>query len=343
MLTRGTSAALGAALLLPLSACGTTDPSGAGDEAPAKPTSADCEADQTATSTEPVTITDAMDRTVELDKPAERVAVLEWQQTEDLLSLCVTPVAVADTEGYATWDTAETLPDGVKDVGDRNAPNVEAMLGTNPDLVVVEQLAVESAPELLKQLEQSNVPVVVTAGAGTDDPVQTMLDTFTMVAEATGRTERADIVVEEFEKHLAWAKGEVEAADAAGDEFVYYDGWIDGGNVAIRPFGQGSLIGELGEALGLKNAWTGKVDELYGLGQTDVEGMSDVGDATFFYTGTKDPAGDIVAELDKNQVWAALPAVEDGRVHGFPEGIWTFGGPRSSQQVLDAYVDLLTK
>ena len=46
-------------------------------------------------------LTDAFGRTVELDQPAERVAVLEWQQIEDVLTLCVTPVAVADVEGYA--------------------------------------------------------------------------------------------------------------------------------------------------------------------------------------------------------------------------------------------------
>ena len=37
----------------------------------------------------------------------------------------------------------------------------------------------------------------------------------------------------------------------AATEFVYFDGWIQGGNVALRPFGQGSLMGELGEALGM--------------------------------------------------------------------------------------------
>ena len=95
-------------------------------------------------------------------------------------------------------------------------------------------------------------------------------------------------------------------------------------------------MGELGEALGLENAWTGDVDPAYGLGQTDVEGMSEVGDATFFYTGTVDPAGDINAALADNAVWKKIPAVAEGRAHAFPEGIWTFGGPRSAQQVIDA-------
>jgi iron complex transport system substrate-binding protein len=102
-------------------------------------------------------------------------------------------------------------------------------------------------------------------------------------------------------------------------------------------------MGELGEELGLKNAWTGKVDPAYGLGQTDIEGMTKVGDATFFYTGTVDPAGDVNAELAKNNVWKSIPAVAEGRAHAFPEGIWTFGGPQSAGQVLDAYVGLLTK
>ena len=122
---------------------------------------------------------------------------------------------------------------------------------------------------------------------------------------------------------------------------MYFDGWIDGGNVSIRPFGQGSLVGELGEELGLTNAWTGEVDAFYGLGQTDIEGMTTVGDAMLLHTGTKDGADDVFAELAKSRLWEKLPAVQEDRYHAFPEGIWTFGGPRSAIQILDAYVDVV--
>ena len=149
------------------------------------------------------------------------------------------------------------------------------------------------------------------------------------------------VVVDDFNAHLAEAKEKVAATDAG--KFVYFDGWIQGGNVSIRPFGQGSLMGELGEELGLENAWTGKVDPAYGLGQTDIEGMSELGDATFFYTGTVDPEGDVNAALAENAVWQKIPAVAEGRAHAFPAGVWTFGGPRTAEQVIDAYVDLLTK
>lgn len=343
MKTRPTAAALVSALPigLLLAACGTTD-TDADAKAPAANDSVDCAADETATSTEPVSLTDSYGRKVDLDKPAERVAVLEWQQLEDVLTLCLTPVAVADAKGFGTWDTAEKLPEGeIADVGTRGEPNLETLFGADPDLVIVEAYTADD--EILKQLAKYDVPVLATKGADAADPVANMISTFELIAQATGREERAEVVVDDFNSSLAEAKKAVADADVETERFVYFDGWIQGGNVAIRPFGQGSLMGELGEALGLENAWTGDVDPAYGLGQTDVEGMSEVGDATFFSTGTVDPAGDINAALAENAVWKKIPAVAEGRSHAFPEGIWTFGGPRTAQQILDAYVDLLTE
>jgi len=355
MRTRTTATILGSALVALLAACGTTQPASSGSTAatPEATSSAtasaaaqesttgrtDCAADTTATATGPVTLTDAFGRPVELAKPAERVAVLEWQQVEDVLTLCVDPVAVADVEGFTRWDTAETLPAGVADVGTRGEPNLDALFATNPDLVIVE--AYTAQDEIIGQLAAYGVPVLATKGADAADPIAQMKTTFDLIAQATGRQERAQVVNEEFTQSLAQAKEAVGGTGATGQKFVYFDGWVQGGNVSIRPFGPGSLMGELGEELGLVNAWTGEVDPAYGLGQTDIEGMTAVGDATFYYTGTEDPDSDVMGELAKNPIWTALPAVAQDRSHAFPPGIWTFGGPRSAQQVLDAYVAAL--
>lgn len=358
MRTRTTATILGSALVALLAACGTTQPASSGAGSPtatAEATSSapnspaaqesstgrtDCSADTTATATGPVTLTDAFGRPVELAKPAERVAVLEWQQVEDVLTLCVDPVAVADVKGFTLWDTAETLPAGVADVGTRGEPNMDALFATNPDLVVVE--ASTANDEIIGQLAAYGVPVLATKGADAADPIGQMKNTFNLIAQATGRQERAQVVVDEFTESLAEAKSAVAGTAAAGQKFVYFDGWVQGGNVSIRPFGQGSLMGELGEELGLTNAWTGEVDPAYGLGQTDIEGMTVVGDGLLFYTGTNDPDGDVKPELAKNPIWASLPAVAQGHAYTFPPGIWTFGGPRSAQQALNAYVTQLT-
>lgn len=341
MKIRSIAAALSCAMLMPvLAACGTSDPVESSGT-PAAGTSADCSTD-VATVTGPVNLTDSFGRSVALDKPAERVAVLEWQQIEDVLTLCTTPVAVADAKGYARWNTAEKLPDGVADVGVRGEPNLDALFATNPDLVIIEAYTPEDP--IIKQLAEYDVPVLATKGADAADPIANMLATFNLIAQALGRAELATAVSGEFQASLAEAKQTVADAAVENPNFVFFDGWVQGGNVALRPFGQGSLIGELGEAVGLTNAWTGEVDAAYGLGQTDIEGMGKVGDATFFHSGTVDPdSGDVMAELKKNTIWNSLPAVSQGRAHAFPTGVWTFGGPRSSEQIIDAYVDVLTR
>ncbi|GAA4703951.1 iron complex transport system substrate-binding protein [Promicromonospora umidemergens] len=340
MSLRSTASLAGAALILPLvlAGCGTTDP-GAAAPAPTEAASGDCA--DVATETGAVSLTDSFGRTVELDKPAERVAVLEWQQVEDALTLCVNPVAVADVKGYTTWNSAEELPEGVTDVGTRGEPNLDALYATDPDLVIIEAYTPDD--EIIAQLEAYDVPVLATKGADAADPVANMFATFDLIAQATGRTERAAAVTEEFEQHVADAKTTIAEAEPEHTDFVFFDGWVDGGNVTLRPFGQGSLIGELGEELGLTNAWTGEVDPAYGLGQSDIEGMTEVGDATFLRSGTKDPDGDWTAELARNDVWANLPAVAEDRSHAFPERIWMFGGPRSAEKVVDAYVDIFAK
>src|SRR5688572_11271837 len=99
--------AVGVAALLLLGACGTSQPS-TESAAPSSPSDA-----------EPITLTDAAGRTVKLDGPAQRVVVLEWQQVEDVLTLGVEPVGVADVAGYNTWDTAEALDPDTTDVGTR--------------------------------------------------------------------------------------------------------------------------------------------------------------------------------------------------------------------------------
>jgi iron complex transport system substrate-binding protein len=340
-------AALAVALVGLAAACGTSeddDTAAAGTtDAPAESSgtsggAGECEGVEPAAG--PISVTDAFGRTVELVGPPERVVVLEWQQVEDVLSLCLTPVAIADVDGYRTWNTAEPLPDGVTDVGTRGEPNLDTLFGTDPDLVIVEAAAIDDTA--ISQLEAYDVPVLATRGADAADPIANMLGTFELIADATGRSEQAAVVVDEFETALAEATAEVGGADVEVTDFVYFDGYIAGGNVALRPFGQGSLVGELGEALGLTNAWTGEVDEAYGLGTTDIEGLTAVGDASFFHTtSVEEEFDEIVDELEANQVWQSLPAVVDGRVFGFPAGVWTFGGPRSSIQVLDAYVDVL--
>ncbi len=319
---RGAVAVLTAASLLALAACGSTQPT------------AQAEGDEPAGgggSAQAISLTDAEGDAVELDGPAERVATLEWQQTEMVLTLGVEPVAVADPAGYTTWDSAETLPEGVADVGTRGEVNLDALFQTDPDLVVAEM-----GDPAREQLREYDVPVLVTQGADAADPVAQMKETFTLIAEALGKVEEAEAVLADLDRSVEDARAAVEAAAPEVTDFVYADAYVNGSTLAIRPFGQGSLVGELGESIGLTNAWAGEVDPLYGLGQTDVEGLTAAGDVWFLHTGTE--AATWTASLEGNALWTSSAFVQNDRVVAFPESIWTFGGPRSAEQLLDGFV-----
>jgi ferric hydroxamate transport system substrate-binding protein len=325
--TRSLAVTLAAAMLvLPLAACGTSAPS-----------AAEAGTDETAAGG-PVTLTDAAGRTVELPAPAQDVVVLEWQMVEDVLSLGVEPVGVADVEGYNTWDTAEPLDPATADVGLRGEPNMQAIFELDPDLIITEVYGPDDA--ILKRFEKYDVPVLATLGADTEDPVGQMEDTFTLIAQALGKEDAAEQVLEELDSAVKDAQQQISDAGLEGTEFVFMDAYVQGSTLSVRPFGQGSLIGELGEEIGLTNVWKGEVDPAYGLGQTDLEGITDIGDAWLFHTSTDQDTW--FDELEGNPLWENAEFVQQDRVVAFPSGTWTFGGPRSSIQVVEAFVEGLS-
>ncbi|SCD93023.1 iron complex transport system substrate-binding protein [Streptomyces sp. PpalLS-921] len=260
------SASTGLALLLAATACGTTDvdKTEAGSTPAASPASKSCAEDTTATSTKPVSFKDGVGRQVKLDKPAQRIAVLEWQQVEDALTLCVTPTAVSDAKGYSTWVSAEKLPSGVTDIGTREEPDLDTLYAAKPDLIVVE--AFDADDETIAKLEKRGVPVMATRGANPKDPIGNMREVFSMIGKATGRTERADQVLQEFDEHLATAKKQVTDADLPTKDFLFFDGWLEGGNLTVRPYSDGALFTEIGKELGMTPAWTNDVNKAHGDG-----------------------------------------------------------------------------
>ncbi|MFC7483718.1 ABC transporter substrate-binding protein [Luedemannella flava] len=238
-------------------------------------------------------------------------------------------------EGYATWVTAAPLPADVKDVGTRQEPSVDSIVALQPDLVVME--AERDAP-LVAQLEKY-VPVIVTKGSDATDNLGRLRTDLTMIAQATGTTDKATALLAELDKAIADGKAKIAAAGNAGKGYAMADGWKQGSAISIRMFGQGALVSQLAISLGLTNAWKGEVDPAWGLGTTDVEGVLALKDAdlTFFYNASD--GDDVFADgLAGNKIWESLTFVKNKQVTKLPNGIWTFGGPKSCIQYINELV-----
>ncbi|WP_018349836.1 iron-siderophore ABC transporter substrate-binding protein [Longispora albida] len=304
-----------------LGGCGTSEKKGA-DAAPAG-------------SAGPVTVTDSRGKAVKLDRPASKVVALEWAEAEMLVTLGVQPSGVADVKGFATWDTAVKLAPSVKDVGTRTEPSVDSIAALQPDLVVME--AERDAP-LVGQLEKF-VPVIVTKGSDASRNIDRMREDFTMIATAVGRTDEAKKALAGFDAAIADAKKKIAAAGKAGSAFAIADGYKEGSTISIRMFGQGSFVSQLAIQVGLRNAWTGKVDEAWGLGASDVEGLGVLKGTDLVFLYNASDGNDVFASgLAGNQIWESLGFVQKKQVRKLPDGIWTFGGPDSARQYIEQLV-----
>ncbi|MFD8285807.1 ABC transporter substrate-binding protein [Streptomyces solisilvae] len=320
------TAATVTATALALAACGTTEPA----------------ADNSEKTSEAIGLTDATGAKVRLDGPAAKVVTTEWNVTETLLTLGVDPVGVADVKGYKTWDTAVPLKNRPKDIGTRGEPSMDTIASLSPDLILA---TTDLAPAAVKQLRKV-APVLAVKSADASDQIGRMLGNLDLIAKATGTTDRARTARQDFEAKAAEGKKALTDAGLDGTEIAFADGYVTSNQVSLRPYTSGSLIGAVNGRIGLKNAWKVKGDASYGLGSTDVEGLTDLPeDVRFGYIGSDGDKSStpFTGALAKNSVWKSLPFVKAGEVHRLPDGIWMFGGPGSMEAYIDAVVDALTK
>lgn len=310
---------------LALAACGTTEP--AGETPGAEPSGS------------AVTVTDARGVEVEIPAGVSDVVALEWVAIEHLQTVGIVPVGVADAAGYADWaGTGAPLEGEPTDVGTRVEPSIDAIAGLAPDLIV----AVAGRDDAAYADLEAIAPVLVLQGADAADPIGTMYDDLRLVGEATGALESAETAITEYEAHIEEVSTAVEEAGLEGLPLAHMDGYENAGQVEIRPYAEGALLPAVFESIGFTNAWPGEGDPQYGLGVTDVEGLTELpADAHILYmtVGERDV---FTQQLATNEIWTGLPAVETGNVHRLPDGIWLFGGVDSMAAYADAVLAALS-
>jgi iron complex transport system substrate-binding protein len=317
--------ALLAAAAFVLTACGTSEPA-----------TTDAAAQTTA---QPVSVTDARGKKIDLKAPATKVVALEWGAIESLVSLGVMPVGVADTKGYGNWVTAEKLDASVKDVGTRGESSVDAIAALSPDLVIT---TTDESANSIAQFEKI-APVLVIRGSDATKPIAQMKTNVELIGAAVGKADQAKQLNADFDKALADGKQKIADAGKGGETFTMSDGWKQGSTISIRMFTNGSLLGAVATELGLKNGWTGAGDKDYGLAQTDLEGLTKLPGGNFLYIANDADGGDVFGgDLAKNAIWKNLPFVKSNDVHRLTDGIWMFGGPKSTEQFIDAAVQAVT-
>jgi iron complex transport system substrate-binding protein len=294
-----TAVAAAALLALPLAGCASRQ---AGTSAPAAVAPAKAAGF-------PVTITDDASRTVTIASEPKRIVSLAPANTEILYSLGIFDRLV----GVTTYDDYPARVKDVAKVGDFQTPNLEAIAGSKPDVILVTG-GVQA--DVLSKLEGLGAKVVV-VDPQTLDGVYRAIGT---VAKVTGTTTKGDEVVAGMKAQLADIHTKLAGADPV-------KAFIEIGWNPLYTTGSGTLLDDLLTQAGGANIVSQKGYVGYSVEQL-------VKDQPEVYLGTVSSIGS-ASTLAKRPGYSALDAVKAGKVFALVDDLVSRPGPRVVQGVLE--------
>lgn len=267
-------------------------------------------------------ITHAMGTTDVPDDP-QRVVILTNEGTEALLALGVTPVgAVRSWTGDPWYGHIDARMDGVEVVGTESGVNLELVAALEPDLIIGNRMRQEKIYDQLSAI----APTVMSEQLRGNWKIN-----FELYADALGRSEAGDAVMDGFDARVAELSG---ALGEATGEKVSVVRFLPG---QIRIYQLDSFSGVLLGQLGFDRPENQKVEDFaLVVGKESIPDMD--GDRIFHFTyDTGDGEGEaLAAEVLSDPLWQTLSAVRQGRVHAVDDAVWnTAGGVVAAQLMLE--------
>ncbi|UQA92024.1 ABC transporter substrate-binding protein [Streptomyces halobius] len=270
------------------------------------------------------TVTTAMGK-VEVSDSPKRVVVLDTDALDSAITLGVKPVGAVTSEAGAPMSTY--LPKdqikGIKNVGLIMEPNLEAIDGLNPDLIISSKERDEKSYKELSKI----APTVFTKTTGPD-----WRKNFELHADVLGKKDKAKKVVAAYEKHIAKVTDALGGADKAAKTKVGFVRFIEGADT--RLYMNDTFVGSI-----LKDLKVGRPANVDKTGfSLDIsperisEGNSDV----IFYSTYGDPAKAKETSVTGGKLWKRLDAVKNKKAFKVDDSLWMLGiGYTGANQILD--------
>jgi iron complex transport system substrate-binding protein len=291
---------VGAGLLaLALAACGSSDP----EPAAAPATTA---AEEAVSASFPVTV-EGDNGPVEIAAEPARIVSLSATATESLFAIG------AGDQVIAVDDQSSFPPEApVTDLSGFQ-PNIEAIAGYEPDLVI----AAYDPGGLVNGLERLGIPVLLQDAAPDLDAAYAQIET---LGEVTGRVEEAAAVAEDMEAEIERL---VASAEGAAGLSVYHELGPDFFSAT-----SGTFIGSIYERLGLENI----ADDADRAGsdypQLSAEHIVSSNPDLIVLADTK-CCGQTAETVAKRAGWGRIDAVAEGNVVEADDDITSRWGPRT--------------
>ncbi|HEX2144870.1 MAG TPA: iron-siderophore ABC transporter substrate-binding protein [Glycomyces sp.] len=299
------AAGLASACALALAACGTSDPAAERNEAEGETRSID----------------HAMG-TTEIPADPQRVVVLDTDKIDTALTLGITPVGAARA-GETDLPTYLGDLSGVTVVGTVSEPDLEAIEGLEPDLILGSKFRQEAFYDELNAI----APTVFTAMVGV-----TWKENFLLDGDALGKGEEAKQLLDDYETRAAdfgESQGDPAATEVSIVRFMPDE---------IRFYGpegfSGIVVGDTG--LGRPEMQLLAEADDKRIGRVSAEEIDTLGGDVVFYCAYGDDGAAQLAQYTGGELWQAIPAVQDGKAYEVDDEVWMTGiGVTAAGMILD--------
>lgn len=256
---------------------------------------------------------------------AERIVLVGAMEAfEDALVLDIKPVGANTVGGEYPEVFSEILKDA-EPIGEKTEPNLDVILQLEPDVILVSTKFPDETKEKLEKL----APMVEISHISTDG-----IENLKVLAEMTGKQDKAEKVIKGYEEKLATAKEELKDVTDLNVLTIR----IRGGELYVYPedvFLNLVIYNEFGFPVPdvIKQAKAQEVISLEKLSEVDP-------DVIFVQNAQVENDAQALQDVENNPIWQSLSAVKDNKVFINTIDPILEGGPIYSRGLL---IDAITE
>lgn len=268
---------------------------------------------------------------VEVNDKPKRVVVLDTDALDSAVTLGIKPVGAVLPEPGAPMSSylPKNKLDGIKNVGLIAEPNLEAIAGLKPDLILSSK---ERDEKNYKELSKI-APTVFTDTTG-----PAWRKNFELHADALGKKDEGEKVAAEYDKHVEKVTDTLGGPEQARKTTVGFVRFVEGEDT--RLYKNDTFVGSI-----LKDLKAGRPANVDNTGfSLDVsqEKIDEADADVIFHSTYGDPKKAKETTITGGQLWQKLDAVKNEKVYGVDDDLWMLGiGYTGADMVLDEMAEKL--
>lgn len=290
-------------------------------------------------------LVEAINGDIEITGTPQRIVAMEYELVEHLQTVDTVPVGVTERDSINEWvPLREKLDESITDVGTRDEPDLEAIIGLEPDLIIAASPRQDAVIEKLDGIA-TTVQLETYSPRSTPSGSETAIDhaksVLRNVALAVNKVDEAEEEIATFDDLLA--EGATAVADLGfEDQPFVYGSLILSDTGTINVFTDLSRIAATLTALGMENAIS--LDDNPGshFVSMSLEKVGTLPDDILLFYSVSESAVEAINETLDSPVWQAAAFVQNGGLVdlGTPN-IWTAGGLITLADVVERVVSAL--